>query len=319
MEQACAACGKLTYVNAQRPDTGKGLPLNMAEPIVIPIASTDFSLNATHSKLRFYRSGLGVIVNELLTSGWVADPANVAQTLSSYRAEADAVIAASPIFVGLDRASAEDGAKAQALVRGNITRVEHWAMLLGGLANQMQKLVDENAPAAVVLVAAIQLANAHAMLVYLRDIDEVTWTGHRVTELQRLIGNWRQNETNDKEAFWQTTLADNAFALSQVFALPVVILHDRAYLGGKDIRNTHGRITDFLVSNELTDNIGLVEIKTPATRLLGGDYRAGVYPPSPELAGAITQVLRQKDTLVKEFTCGAVREIPSSKRSSRSA
>jgi hypothetical protein len=113
-------------------------------------------------------------------------------------------------------------------------------------------------------------------------------------------GTW-QNATNDKEAFWQTTLSDNSFALSQVFALPVVILQERAYLGGKDIRNSHGRITDFLVANELTENVGIVEIKTPATRLLAAEYRDGVYPPSSEVVGAITQVLRQKDTLLKEL------------------
>lgn len=301
VEQPCTNCGKLVYVEAQRPASGKGVRLNLGEPVVIPIASTDFSLNATQTKMRFYRSGLGVIVHERLSAGWTADASKIDQMLAAYRSEADAVIAASPLFVGLDRTSAEDGAKAQAMVRGNIALIEHWAMLLSGLANRLQALVDQNAPAATVLVAATQLANAHAMLVYLRDIDEVTWTGHRVTELQRLIGNWRTNESNDKEAFWQTTLADNAFALSQVFALPVVILSDRAYLGGKDIQNSHGRITDFLVTNELTENVGLVEIKTPATRLLAGEYRDGVYPPSGELVGSITQVLRQKDTLVKEF------------------
>lgn len=301
VERSCATCGKPAFAEAQRPDRGKGLRLNLNEPLVIPVASTDFSLNATHSKLKFFRSGLGVIVRELLYAGAEPNTADIKTALDSYRSEADAVIAASPLFEGLDRTSPEDGAKARATVGGNFTLLEYWALNLAELTVRYRKLLDENAPPETVMLAGVQLANAHAMLVYLRDIDEVTWTGHRVTELQRLLANWRQNETNDKEAFWQATLSDNSFALSQVFALPVVILQERAYLGGKDIRNSHGRITDFLVANELTENVGIVEIKTPTTLLLATEYRDGVYPPSSEIAGAITQVLRQKDTLLKEL------------------
>jgi hypothetical protein len=44
----------------------------------------------------------------------------------------------------------------------------------------------------------------------------------------------------------------------------------------------------------------LVEIKTPKTRLLGSEYRHGVFPPSQELAGAVAQVANYRDSLAKE-------------------
>jgi hypothetical protein len=45
----------------------------------------------------------------------------------------------------------------------------------------------------------------------------------------------------------------------------------------------------------------LIEIKTPQTHLLGPAYRNNVYPLSPELSGAIAQVLRYRQSLTREF------------------
>lgn len=45
----------------------------------------------------------------------------------------------------------------------------------------------------------------------------------------------------------------------------------------------------------------LVEIKTPATKLLGPKYR-GTYCPSAELSGAVMQVLDYRRTLSKNLT-----------------
>ena len=50
----------------------------------------------------------------------------------------------------------------------------------------------------------------------------------------------------------------------------------------------------------MTGNVLIVEIKTPVTALLGSRYRQ-VYPPSGDLAGAITQVLDQKHLLMANY------------------
>lgn len=44
-----------------------------------------------------------------------------------------------------------------------------------------------------------------------------------------------------------------------------------------------------------------MEIKTPQTKLLTSEYRAGAYPFSKDLAGAITQILRYRQSLTNEF------------------
>jgi len=89
--------------------------------------------------------------------------------------------------------------------------------------------------------------------------------------------------------------------ISQVFSSPVVLFKDKAYIGGKSISNKGGNVIDFLYKNKLTDNLMLVEIKTPTTKLLSKEYRDNVYSVSTDLSGAINQILNYKDGFQKEY------------------
>lgn len=89
--------------------------------------------------------------------------------------------------------------------------------------------------------------------------------------------------------------------LSQIFAYPVVVIQSKAYVGGKQVSNKGGNVVDFLASVESTEAVVLIEIKTPQTRLLGGEYREGVFPFSGDLSGAVAQVLRYRQSLMQNF------------------
>ena len=58
---------------------------------------------------------------------------------------------------------------------------------------------------------------------------------------------------------------------------------------------------DFLAKTESTDGVVLIEIKTPTTKLLGQEYRDGVFPFSPDLSGAVAQVVRYRQSLMTNF------------------
>jgi len=122
-----------------------------------------------------------------------------------------------------------------------------------------------------------------------------------LSTLKAALAHWSVNTSQSDEQFWQDALASRSFVLSQLFTYPVILLKEKAYVGGKAITNTGGSLTDFLLRAANTDALLIVEIKTPATALLAGEYRAGVHPPSSELAGAISQVLHYRQTLSKNF------------------
>jgi len=63
-------------------------------------------------------------------------------------------------------------------------------------------------------------------------------------------------------------------------------------------------VTDFLLKNNLTDNVAFLEIKTHVSELIkkGKPYRGkDVYSMSPSLTGAISQVLNQRDNFQKSY------------------
>ena len=122
-----------------------------------------------------------------------------------------------------------------------------------------------------------------------------------IDKLLRVKNTYEQNIENANEEFWQEMFKQEQWILAQLFGRPMTIFQDKAYVGGKNITNANGHICDFLYQNSVSKNIALIEIKTPVAKLMGREYRGGVYPASESLAGAIAQVLTYKDALLKEY------------------
>ena len=121
-----------------------------------------------------------------------------------------------------------------------------------------------------------------------------------IEKLERVLSILEGNLDNGIEEEWQKIFSDHQWVLSQIFPCPCTILNEKAYVGGKGLSNRGGNLADFIYRNSITQNVALIEIKTPLTPLLGGGYR-GTYSLSSELSGAINQVLNYKDSLSKEF------------------
>ncbi len=122
-----------------------------------------------------------------------------------------------------------------------------------------------------------------------------------LSNLKNVLEIWKNNTDNDSEEFWQGVLAQNSFLFAQLFSFPVIILENKAYVGGKGISNRGGNVIDFLCANNLTRNVVLVEIKTPVTRLLGTRYRGDIYNTSNELSGSVIQVTNYKNSLMQNY------------------
>lgn len=109
-----------------------------------------------------------------------------------------------------------------------------------------------------------------------------------ITKFESLLANKQQ------EPLWQKFFQDNPFILSLAFGLPIIIFQGLVSMGGLKFDGKGEKIADFLYSNGRTDNITLIEIKTPATDLLGQKYRGGIFSPSTKLVGPVNQILDQR-------------------------
>jgi hypothetical protein len=150
-----------------------------------------------------------------------------------------------------------------------------------------------------------RLGKIRAMLLFTRHIEELAWRGYqnfRADVLSEALTAWDQSAKNEPEEYWQTFLEDQPYLISLIFPGPVAIHQGKAYVGGKRVDNTRGKIVDFLLEHSISGNAALLEIKRPATNLLTRTPYRGhdIYAPSSDLVGAVSQILTYRDTIVTE-------------------
>lgn len=135
-----------------------------------------------------------------------------------------------------------------------------------------------------------------------KDLDQLnTLVG--VVNLKKILSQWEENkDSNHDESYWQSLLKEHTWILSQIFSYPTVVIEEEAYVGGKTVANSAGKVVDFLYKNPFSKDAVLIEIKKPSSQLIyKGNYRTTVYPPHKELVGAVAQVLNYKTTLQREY------------------
>jgi len=112
-----------------------------------------------------------------------------------------------------------------------------------------------------------------------------------------------KTDGDNLEKQWQEFLKENSWIFSSIFAQPVILYKQEAYVGGKTIDNQNGKFNDFLIKNSLSDNVSFLEIKTHKTKILDSSTYRGddVYSSTKELTGCIVQVLNQRDNFQKEY------------------
>lgn len=174
----------------------------------------------------------------------------------------------------------------------------------GNAAELLEVVGDDGFVSLVQLLArqenTVQVISALAGL-NLSDLSELNALVG-VGFLKQALSVWNSHREDGDEEFWQKTLSEYAFVLSQVFSMPVVVIGEKAHVGGKNVNNKGGKQTDFLLKSALTNHVLLVEIKTPVTELLDGTaYRQNVFAPSRELGGSVAQIGSYKLKLSKEF------------------
>lgn len=100
------------------------------------------------------------------------------------------------------------------------------------------------------------------------------------------------------ERTWQSFFAQNFFALQQLLSSPVAYVEQQVEVKISNLRGSGLRRPDFLMVNTISRIAHLVEIKTPASKLMRkSPYRgadgAEVHAPHGDLAGSVAQIQAQ--------------------------
>jgi hypothetical protein len=281
--------------------------------VLASAGAISMSLEREISATRFSRHGISWYAQMLYYMDQAKQPEEVEQMLAKFEEDANVTLKNSPLLDGLDLDKDEDAPQIIEKILSNTDTREYFAMEMIGCCILSKNCIKENKTQEAVL-AMSRLMNARSMLIFKDTFEKFVWSGYLVGDLKSLLKIWQENKHNANEKFWEDVFHSNQLVLSQVFSFPVTIFQKQAYVGGKGVSNRGGSVTDFLMQNPVSENVLLVEIKTPESKLLGSSYRETVYCINNDLTGAVIQVSIQRDSLLKEYTRLACEERDNNER-----
>ncbi len=294
----CEGCGR--ELRMREPGKhGIGFEVRKGDQVVIPKGWLKLSLNPLKGGGRFTRYGLQWFAAMINLDDLPAKKGTMLAELTKLEERCDQILKPSPMLEGLDLENPDDAEQIMAKVKANPESLEWWALATGTFLSFARHGIEEKDIEETMWAVACA-ERCRSMMVFKEHLEEVIWIGHSAKRVVDLLRTWDGNKENGDEGFWQITLKENAYAIGQVFAVPVVFVKDAAYIGGMNINKENAKLVDYLFSMESSREAALVEIKTPVTKLLGRKYR-NTYPVSPELAGAVAQALDYRETLVKNI------------------
>ena len=290
----CEGCGRELRIHESGPH-GIGFNIRKGDQVVIPARWLTLSLNPLKSRGQLSLYGLRWFAEQIHVDNLPKRKGDIAAELSALESRCDGVLRASPLLKDYDLDNPADADRIISILEANRDTAEWWALLMGTFLSIVADARQSgDVDQAVWAMGCVE--RCRAMLLFKEHLEDVVWIGQSAKRVVDILRTWDGNKQNPDEGFWQITLRENVYAISQVFAVPLVFIKDTAYVGGMNIDRQDAKFVDYLFSQESSQEAVLVEIKTPATRLLGKKYR-GTYRPSAELTGAVMQALDYRRSL----------------------
>jgi hypothetical protein len=287
----CENCERVMYVH-QPLKHGKGLKIKKGEQFVIPKDWLSLSLNPLKSRGYLTRYGINWLAQRMFVEDYPKDKTKIRAELQKIEKKYDEFLSRSTLLSGLDLKNPDHTEKITQILKTNVGSPEWWALLTGVFLSQLKDALESNdLDQAVWAMSGVE--RFRSMFIFKEHLETPVWIGQSAKKVVDILRTWENNKINSDEGFWQTAFTENSYVLSQVFAVPLIFIKDKSYIGGMNIDNKEARFVDYLYSIKSSKEAVLMEIKTPMTSLLGPKYR-GIYKPSGDLTGAVIQVLEYR-------------------------
>ncbi|TQS29063.1 Shedu immune nuclease family protein [Microbispora sp. KK1-11] len=295
----CDSCHRKIF----RAPSADGLTVMEGETIVVPAGAIQISLDRRISTGKLTREGVSWLVRKFFLDTVAHTESDLERSLDDYQKTAEGVLENSAMFSSLDLDTEEGLNAVLEQVDGRHDLQEYWAWAVYVLAGALKEDLTSAEPMKAAWLMS-RLEVARCILMYTQHLEPLVWQGYSSPGLEAMkavVKIWDEQQNNSSEEFWQSTLTNNFALLSQILHAPLILHQDKAYLGGKNLSNHHGKYADFLLKNSVVGTAVIVEIKTPIAKLLGKQYRDNVFGPSMELAGAVAQILHYRSTLSRHY------------------
>ena len=299
--RTCPQCGRTMYVH-EPGEHGIGMKVRQGDTLAIPMERMRFSFNPLEGNLHATQLGLQRAAEGTLLYPLPDQTKQEAmfEEFALARRQCLDALRQSSLLAGLEVENEADWPKIWDAVKDKRDTPEFWRVSeLSGIETAMQAL-EQGKSSSQVAWATIHAERARCMRIYKESLEQAIWMGQSARRLVDFLGLWDANKNNGDEEFWQIKFSEHPYVLPQVFSAPAVLIGEKAYIGGMKVDKKDARFVDYLFAGEASKDALLVELKTPATKLMGSKYRK-VYKPSPDLSGAIVQVLDYRRQLTLDL------------------
>jgi hypothetical protein len=295
----CEHCGRVLRITRPGPH-GKGFTISKGDQFVIPAKWLTLSFNPLKSTCQFSRYGLDLFAKMVFIEEIFKHGESIEDNMRVFEERMDKIVNDSPLVQPLDINNESDSQAIHKLLIQHPATIEYWAMYAGYfLAQAREARIQHDLNQATWATACAE--RCRMMVLYKEHLEDVVIMGQSARRLIDAINTWQSNRTNSDEEFWQLTFSEHTYVLSQVFAMPLVFIKQKAYVGGMKLDQNDAKIVDYLFASESSREAVLIEIKTPTAKLMNSSYRNGVHSPSSELSGSVVQVLTYKYELFRNM------------------
>ncbi len=302
LTRECKKCGRLIKFR-KHGKFGEGLQVNEGDRFVFPDGFFKLSANPLNGNVRLTTHGLNVFANQIFIAGNKFEPETIISNLEANTAYADNIIIKSGLVDDLDINCIDNADELAARLQSNKSHIAWWAYQFDIFSQLTRQAIDENDTLKAVNYMGLA-ERCRAMCAFKEHLEDVTFMGHSAGRIIDVIRKWHANKLkfSKDEAYWQKLFTEHPYIFTQIFSAPTVFFKGNMFVGGMKVDNSGGSYADFALKNELSDDLLLIEIKTPGTQLLSKRaYRGRIHSPMKELSGSVQQILDYKTTVMKEF------------------
>ena len=247
----CEGCGRELRIHERGPH-GIGFNVRKGDQVVIPSDWLKLSLNPLKSSGQFSRYGLGWFAQQIHLEDLPKKKEEIHSEIDRIQARCDTILSNSKIIEGLDLENEEHAEEIINRLKANQDTPEWWAFLMGTFISFLRDAMETgNVQQAVWAMGCVE--RCRSMLLFKEHLEEVVWMGQSAKRVVDILRTWDGNKTNDDEAFWQITFRENVYAISQVFAVPIVFIKDAAYVGGMNIDRQNAKLVDYFSRKNLRE------------------------------------------------------------------
>ena len=132
-------------------------------------------------------------------------------------------------------------------INGHQKTIEWFGYMAAGFCSMAVTAIEQG-NAAEAAWATASAERFRALAIFKANFEEAVFMGHSARRLVELLQIWDANKENSDEEFWQIKLGEHAYAISQLFSVPVTLIQGKAYVGGMSMDRQDARFLDFMFS-----------------------------------------------------------------------